>query len=745
MDLQFFWNILARRKWLILAVMAITSIAAFFFVSRLDPVYKSDAQFTTGIIDFKGLTPDEDNFYLQKFSVEISFGNLMELMKSQKNLRQLSYRLLIHDLDESREKFIPFRTPEPEAFEDFNYSPEEKVELVKILKANASSLEFKIEDTRMQSLYNSFAKAYGYDVKGLKEYNLVIERINDTDRIRVECETENPELSYFIVENFTIDFLDYYDDLQQEEDDDQVKLLKEAVAEKSAAQLSKKAEIDSYKRGKNIVNLTSQQQALVTQRTEYELQRQTAFEKIGPLRASIADLDRQLAQIDRNSTGYDDEKMSENRALLNLNNRRDRLEEEYAASGFKDKKIATQIELYEKQIEATIKKIAKLEPLTEKDELERTQETFVQKKNDLEIELRQAVGAVQTLDKNIAELDQRGAGLVNSEALVNGLEAEYEILFDEYKALNEELSKKSVESKDVSYPVKLVEPAEIADEAEPDHQVLLSAFSGLLSGMLCTVLIFFLAFLDQSLSNPNQFEKFTNLVPLASVNKVNDKQMDIKNLYNSTSKDIRQENFKESLRNLRYQIESSGAQKFLFTSTNKGEGKTFLLVHLAHVLTLKNKKVLLIDANFKNNSLTQMSNQDLQQGLLNSRLLGENKLSDDFMTQSPNNSSFNLEGVDIIGNKGTSQSPSEVFAGKDFHNFIHDLGERYDYIFIESSAMNNYSDTKELVEYADKVVSVFSAESEIKHVDREAIGFLQGLGNRFMGAILNKVDLKNLN
>ncbi len=741
MDLQFFWNILARRKWLILAVMAITSIAAFYFVSRLDPVYKSDAQFTTGIIDFKGLTPDEDNFYLQKFSVEISFGNLMELMKSQKNLRQLSYRLLAHDLDSE----YPFRTPDAEVFEKFSFTPEEKAELVQVMKTNSETLNFKIADTRMQSLYNDFAKAYGYDIKGLKEYNLAIERINDTDRIRIACETENPELSYFIVENFTADFLEYYDDLQKEEDNDQVKLLKEAVAEKYKAQLSKKSELDAYRRGKNLVNLTSQQQALVTQRTEYELQRQTSFEKINPLRASIEDLDRQLAQIDRNSTGYADEKMSENRALLNLNNRLDRLEEEYAASNFKDKKIETQIALYEKQIQETLKKIAKLEPLTEKDELERTQETFVQKKNDLEIELRQALGAVKTLDKNIAELDLRGAGLVNSEALVNGLEAEYEILFDEYKALNEELSKKSVESKDVSYPVKLVESAEIADEPEPNHQTLLSAFSGLLSGMLCTVLIFFLAFLDQSLSNPNQFEKFTNLVPLASINKVNDKNLDIKNLFNSTSKDNRQESFKESLRNLRYQIESSGAQKFLLTSTNKGAGKTFLLVHLAHVLTLKNKKVLLIDANFKNNSLTQMSNQDLQQGLLNSRLLGENKLSEDFMTQSPNNSKFNLEGVDIIGNKGTSQSPSEVFAGKDFHNFITDLGDRYDYIFIESSAMNDYSDTKELVEYADKVVTVFSAESEVKNVDREAIGFLQGLGNRFMGAILNKVDLKNLN
>ncbi len=742
MDLQFFWKILTRRKWLILAVMAITAIAAYYFVSQLDPKYKSEAQFNTGIIDIKGLTPDEDNAYLQKFSVEISYGNLIELMKSSRNLKQLSYRLLIHDLEGID---IPFRTPEPEAFEDFNYSEEEKAELIKAMKERLNTTDFGLSTPRLHQLYTKFSKAYGYDRKGLLEYNITVERMTETDRIKIECETENPDLSYFITDNFCRDFLTYYADLQLEEDSEVVQLLREQVEEKKAAQLSKKNELDSYRRGNNLVNLASQQQATVTQRTEYELQRQTAFEKIAPLKESIADLDRQLAQIDRNSSGYDKEKQKENNALLNLNKRLASLNDEYAASGYKDKKIAKTISLYEKQVDETIRRIAKLEPLTEKDELERTQNSFVLKKNNLEIELRQAKSAVKTLDANIASLASRASGLVNSEAYVAGLQAEYEILFDEYKTLNVELSKKFGESKNDVYPVALVERAELADEPEPMHKSILAAFSGILSGMLCVVLIFFLAFLDQSLSNPDQFAKFTNMEPLALISKVNDKNLDIKNLFASTSTDKRQESFKESLRNIRYQIESSGAQKFLFTSTRPGEGKTFLIVHLAHVLTLKNKKVLLIDANFKHNSLTQMSNQDLQQGLLNSRLIGENKLSDDFMTQSPNNTKFNLEGVDIIGNKGTSQSPSEVFAGKDFHNFIQDIGKNYDYIFIESSDMNTYSDTKELVEYSDKIISVFSAESEIKHADREAISFLQGLGNRFMGSILNKVDLKNLN
>ena len=742
MDLQFFWNILNRRKWLILAVMAITAIAAYFFVGQLDPKYKSNAQFSTGIIDFKGLNPEEDIFYLQKFSVEISFGNLIELMKSDRNMRPLTFRLLLHDLEEG---VIPFKEPDYEELAKIPYTKEEEEQLKEIMRANLENLEYAITDPRMNKLYRHLANCYAYDPKTLMEDHMVIERVNDTDYIHVEFVSNSPEFSLFACEKYTADFLRNYDSLQKEEDNESVVLLKEQVEEKEKAYLAKKSELDAYRSNKNLIDLSSQQQAVVTQQTELELQRQTAFEKIAPLEASIADLDRRLAKMDRNSSTARVDKGMVNTAILTQKRRLKNLRLEYQESGYTDKNLERQIQLYENELKNQIERLATLEPQTDEDELDRSQDDFLAQKVDLEIELRRAKGAVATLDDELRRLSSRGAGLVSSEALVDRMEQDYEILFEEYKSLNAEYSTKKIDLSDSSYPVKLVNPAQLAEQAEPNHRSILAAFSGMLSGMMCVVLIFFLAFLDLSLSNPHQFQKFTSLVALGSVNKVNDKAIDIGTLFQHTSKNKKEESFKESLRNIRYQIESSGAQKFLFTSTNTGEGKTFLIVHLAHVLTLKNKKVLLIDANFKNNSLTQMSKQDLEQGLLNSRLIGENDLGDDFMTQSPNNTKFNLKGVDIIGNKGTNQSPSEVFAGKDFHNFIQDLSKSYDYIFMESAAMNDYSDTKELVEYTDKVIAVFSAESSIKHSDKENISFLQGLGNRFMGAILNKVDLKNIN
>jgi Mrp family chromosome partitioning ATPase len=204
------------------------------------------------------------------------------------------------------------------------------------------------------------------------------------------------------------------------------------------------------------------------------------------------------------------------------------------------------------------------------------------------------------------------------------------------------------------------------------------------------------------------------------------------------------ENFKESLSKLRYVFEESNASTFLITSTKEGEGKTFLILTLAYVLTLKNKKILLIDTNFKNNTLTKMSNEKIQDNLLHTRLIGENNLADQFEAKKIKNMS-NLDNVDIIGNRGTSHSPSEFFAGRDFQNFINDLKDNYDYIFMEGASLNKYSDTRELVKFADKVVAVFSAESEIKDVDKESIDHLLSTEDKFLGSILNKIDIKNMN
>lgn len=100
--------------------------------------------------------------------------------------------------------------------------------------------------------------------------------------------------------------------------------------------------------------------------------------------------------------------------------------------------------------------------------------------------------------------------------------------------------------------------------------------------------------------------------------------------------------------------------------------------------------------------------------------------------------------IDVIGSSVGSDSPSEILAGKDFAGMINQLRNHYDYIIMEGASLNQFSDSKELLSFADKVLAVFSADSTLGNADRESIDFIKSLKNSFLGAILNKVDMKNV-
>lgn len=192
------------------------------------------------------------------------------------------------------------------------------------------------------------------------------------------------------------------------------------------------------------------------------------------------------------------------------------------------------------------------------------------------------------------------------------------------------------------------------------------------------------------------------------------------------------ENYKQLLRKIRHEIAKEGPRTLLITSTNEGVGKTSLLVSLAYSLSLNQRKVLLIDTNFKAASLTEST--------------GASPALEDFMAKKLSRKALIsrsvFEGVDVIGCKGSNYSPSEIFKGKEFENLLIELTDQYDHIIMEGPALNDYADTQELSEYAAKIIPVFSAEDRLEEIDQQSIDYLKGLEGQLMGAVLNKVDMQ---
>src|SRR5690606_21473283 len=168
------------------------------------------------------------------------------------------------------------------------------------------------------------------------------------------------------------------------------------------------------------------------------------------------------------------------------------------------------------------------------------------------------------------------------------------------------------------------------------------------------------------------------------------------------------ETFKEYIRKLRYQIESLNSRIFLVTSCKRAEGKTFVIFTLAYVLSLVNKRVLIIDTNFKNNTLTKwLGSKKSDIKLLEKKPDCEMKLLTAPAGHPADNGveeeAYDLvmptrfKNVFLVGNNGGNDSPDEIISGRNFARLIDTLAKAYVYLFLEGAALNVYTDSKELI------------------------------------------------
>ena len=747
MDIQYFFNVLKRRKWLIILPMLLTAFATYYFVDQKEEMYDAKALVATGIVNVTGLNVKENSPFLQKMQVEISFANLLKFVTTKATVRFLGYHLLIHDLTADTLGIDPpFRIPNPE-FGNIIYTGEEIDNLISDMKAAVSdTLLDSTLDTDADILYRKLAKAYGYDYETLMKENFFVEREGETDLLQLKFVDKSPQMCSYAVNEFFKTLRSYHVKEQGKGDLETFGNYKNLASQRRAALKAKQKELDDYKRSNGILEMGSVSTATVRQIQNLEEERLEAQRKVNANKKVIERLNEYLDDNDRYKLDNKSSSVLSNKAVVNIKNDlaklRDQLIEE--RDNKKRKTIKSKIALTEQNLTYQLDRLVKIKVKEEPGTVE-NESKILSQRVEAESDYILATESMKVIDHELYKLRDRKDNLVRSDAVTQNLEKEIEIMTKTYRKTLDLESDMQFKTISAAHELKPLSWADVPEQPIPDNKYLLSGFAGLVTGSLATLLLFLLAFFDLSLNSPNQFQKFTNLSLLGTLNRVKDSNLDLKQLFSSYTNNVNLETFKESVRKIRYVIEESKSTTFLFTSTKDGEGKTFLILTLAYALTLKDKKIMLIDTNFKNNTLTRMSNETIQQdNLLYTRLIGENNLGDQFEAKRIN-TMFNLDNVDIIGNRGTSNSPSEFFAGRDFQNFINELSDSYDYIFMEGAALNKYSDTRELVGFADKVISVFSTDSEVKDVDKDSINYLLSLKDKFMGSILNKLDIKNLN
>jgi len=737
MDFGYIFKILLRGKWLILTAVIVPAIAAFLYVNTLEKTYKSEALISTGILGTSGLNPEMERQYIQNDLIKMNFSTFVTKMQSESILRLLSYELLLHELTGTDEPFRKLNNEVASKIQKINIQ-----RLLKLMKQRIDDFDGSMMEIGIEKDYRDVSEAFKYDVESIKD-KLTVYRSGDTDYLGLSFESEDPYLSAYTVNQLCKIFLDANRyDLEKEMVEEFEFAEEQAIASRAKLD-SLKNTLSVYKEKHSILDLEAEASELITQIASIEQAANLSRKDIPSLQEQLELIENLIQDSKGNKLNKQAIKIARNDDLVFIKDQIRKRQEEYILT--KDPAIKAEITMLEDQRNELLDKYSKAEgeDLIASGDIS---DDLAKERLRTEIEYIDRKGSTDVLLGILGGYNARARALVKHITYISKFSNEISLAQDSYEAAKNKQTTTKTQLDKAYFPLKIRQEAHAATKPQSNHKALITAFSGVVGGSFAGMLLLMLAFLDTSLNNSHQFEKFTDLNLLGTLNELKEKNIDLKELFGAELNNKGLEIFKEAIRGLRYEVEKSAGTSFLFTSTKEQEGKTFVIIMLAHALTLKGRKVLIIDTNFKNNSLTRIFDEDSNKNKLTTRLIGEANLDSEFEAKNASGTGqFKLDNVDILGNRGGMSSPSEIFAGKEFRKLLADFENNYDYIFLEGPSLNKYADSKELTEYVDKVITVFSAESNISDSDRKSIKYLQNLNGKLMGAVLNKLDLINLN
>jgi polysaccharide biosynthesis transport protein len=770
MDFAYFFRLLLERKWLILAVTLLAGGATFFFTQQSSLQYKSRALIATGITESKSPTAVIDQAVnTRPFEVENQFSNLSEMIYSKSVIGMLSRELVRHDLyskkpfrdwTELREEFseqdlkkalklleTKFSLDARSEGSSTGMSAREAQAMVERLEQGdtltlgdlvpepAEESEF-MGSAADEALLTAVLRGIGYNYTALVE-SLIIYRVRSTDYMRFECVSENPELSTFVVNTLAEEFIRYYSRIKSERSDASVDFFTKLTFEKKQELDQRVNELKEYKLEHQIINIDDQSSGRIGQIQTLELEREQENKRIPASLQAIRAIDRQLSSAEANAASL----QANSRRVQSIRDELTELTNEAvstSAAGLDDTPIRRQIEAKRRELNRVVEEIA-----SEDNSLSSNTQSLLATRLNLEIDLEVARAGVNSIDRELVRLKQSVGNFVEEDANIQAYEREIALVQEEYLDYVNKLNMAKLLALTSGNQITIIERGEVPDIPEASGALKMSAFASAVAFAFAIALLFALAFFDMTLKSPTRFQMMTEVPLVGYLNQLKYDNLDLETFFNQKSHDKELETFKQLLRKIRYQLEQNNAKRVLITSTKQQEGKSFLIISLAYSLSLNNKKVLIIDTNFKNNTLTEMLQTANQENLLaNTKLIGDARLEEEFVTSGIINRTTH-SGIDLIGSKGGYNSPSEIFAGKNFDKLLDSLELTYDYIFLEGSSINDFSDTQELVEYVDHVITVFSADSQLQAMDRQSLDFLQSLEEKFLGAVLNRVELKH--
>jgi capsular exopolysaccharide synthesis family protein len=246
-------------------------------------------------------------------------------------------------------------------------------------------------------------------------------------------------------------------------------------------------------------------------------------------------------------------------------------------------------------------------------------------------------------------------------------------------------------------------------------------------------LVFFFEYLDSRIKTPDEIRAHLSLPHLGLLPAMSQKGGQYPLLSGGVPA-----NFSEAFRavrtNVLFSTAQEGARTLVVTSTAPGEGKSMVASNLAVSLAQAGQRVLLIDGDMRKPKVHEIFGSKQEPGLSNV-MVGSSKASDAVRKTA-------ISGLWILTAGRIPPNPAELLGSARFREFNVSLRAHFDWIIIDTPPVMAVTDAALVAHHASGVVFVIGAEMTSRHAAKRALDQLEQANAKFVGAVLNRVDLE---
>lgn len=709
MDIGDFVALLKKNKLVLIILPLVAIMVTYYFVRNLPDTYISQTQIATGIIDPSQKLPDiamtgESQAFMQ-------FSNILAMIKMNRILNQVSYQLILHDLTSP----TPFRKPS-KLFRDLNESARaHAVEVYTRMYVTHGSLQTWDRD---QNGLSMLIGSMSYDAGSIAN-KLTAFRAENSDYIHVEFASENPQLSAFVVNTVVKEFIAYYSSTEKENQLKAVHFLDSLLEKKKQVMDAKNDSLKQYKIDNHILDISNQASSLYSQINDLDNRKQRAEAEVASYTGALRSIDDKLSPRDRSN--YASTKSRVNVLIAkNLD----------IQKGFLNSLLKSNYNPYYQAKVDSIQRVID-DQITEStqnsvDNPATAKTGLIAQQLDLQIKRDVSRYSISTIDAEIARLRAQLDILVPQQAKIQALQNSIDNDSKEYLEI---LSRDNQATQAANFTTKLRQ-VDLAMPGGPESskKMLLTVNAGLVVEVLCILVLFILFYFDDSIKHPRALANKTGLPVLGHLNVIKGSTLDLKKIWDIENRSKMQQ-FKDLLRSIRFEIDQElhGNKILAITSLGDGDGKTLLAISLAYSYSIINKKVLLIDGNFTNPTISSTVQPKL--------------FIEDYFRDDPEYRDVILNTtISVLGNQGNDITLLEIENERIIQQKFLKLKAMYDIIIIEVQDMAKMNKAKEWLLFADKTIAVFEANQKLDEEKQASVKYFKSLGSRYAGWVFNKAS-----